>query len=56
MNTLRRLNRALISERGAAIMKGVLVASLCLLMIEAVVDARAGRFGPSPAAFTAAAR
>jgi hypothetical protein len=56
VNTLRRINRALISERGAAIVKGALVAALCLLMILAVVDARSGRFGPSPAAFTATAR
>ena len=35
MNILRRMNRALISERGAAVVKGVLVAALCLMMIVA---------------------
>jgi hypothetical protein len=56
VNTLRRLHRAVVSERGGAVVKYLLVVSLCALMAVAVVDARAGRFSPGPAAFTAAAR
>lgn len=54
MTTLRRLNQALISERGALVFKYGLVLSLCGLMVAAVVDARSGNFGPGPAAFAAA--
>lgn len=55
---LRRWNEVLVSERGAAVVKGLLVGSLCLLMVVAVIDARAGRLGggPAPAAFAAAPR
>ena len=56
MNTLHRWNQALISERGAAVIKYLLVGSLSVLMLVAVVDARQGRFGPSAAAFAAARR
>jgi len=56
VNMLRRINGALISERGAAVFKYALVGALCLLTIAAVVDARQGRFGPGPAAFAKAAR
>jgi hypothetical protein len=55
VNTLRRLNQALISERGALAFKYALVLSLCGLMVVAVVDARRGQFGPGPAAFAAGA-
>ncbi len=57
MNTLRRMHESIVSEAGAAVVKYLLVASLCALMSVAVVDARQGRFGRgpvAPAAFSAA--
>jgi hypothetical protein len=53
---LRRLNRAVVSEPAAAVIKYCLVASLCCLLAVALLDARQGRFGPGPAAFAAARR
>jgi hypothetical protein len=50
MRALHRLNQALISERGCALVKCLLVLSLSGLMAVAVADAARGGFGPAPTA------